>query len=77
MCFLRLHVRGSSMIRPEQDIISVITILQSLVTTCDLQLDLNKTKETPSLVCKIEAMRSQALLQIKILEWVLGREPSI
>jgi hypothetical protein len=65
------------MMRPEQDIISVITSLQSIAATCDIQLALNKTKDSPSLVCKLEALKSQALLQVKILEWVLGREPSL
>ena len=77
MYLFRLHVRGSCMMRPEQDIISVITALQSMAATCDVRLDIKSETDSPMRRVEITNLRAQCLLQIKILEWVLGREPSI
>jgi hypothetical protein len=65
------------MMRPEQDIISVITSLQSIAATCDVRLDIKSEIDSPMRRVEITNLRAQCLLQIKILEWVLGREPSL
>ena len=63
--------------RPDEEIISVITSLQSLATTCDVRLDIKSEIDSPMRRVEISNLRAQCLLQIKILEWVLGREPSL
>jgi hypothetical protein len=61
--------------RPEKDIEDEVMKLQSEVASYDELLNLNRTK--PTQVTSLTYYRAYCLTKIHVLEWVLGREPSL